>query len=269
MEAGFVVSLAHRVKQQGSSWWKTTRGGFVPASRVHGKQTSDFHGGEIPDDARHAFGFVMAETAAASAHNDKGKLQWKRRLAHREFLAFAEEVDVGGRPYLVTRDGLYVRKADVRLAVPATRPIEVQAWERWIDVDLERQLLVAYEGDVPVYAALVSSGKRGTEDESFVTPKGRYRITGKHVSSSMDGDTASDGRYSIQDVPWAMFFHGNYALHGAFWHSKFGERRSHGCVNLGPTDARWLFYWTTPFIPDGWHGVNAHDGAPGSMVWIH
>jgi hypothetical protein len=122
MEAGYVVSLAHRVKQQGSSWWKTTRGGFVQASRVHGKETRDFHGGEVPEDARHAFGFVMSETAAASARNDKGALQWKRRLGHREFVAFAEEVEVGGRPYLVTRDGLYVRKADVRLAVPATRP---------------------------------------------------------------------------------------------------------------------------------------------------
>lgn len=268
MEAGYVVSLAHKVKQQGASWWKTTRGGFVQASRVHGKETRDFHGGEVPADARHAFGFVMSESAAGSARNDKGALQWKRRLAHREFLAFTEEVEVGGRPYLVTSDGLYVRKADLRLAAPATRPAEVQPWERWIDVDLERQLLVAYAGDVPVYAALVSSGKRGSEDE-FLTPKGRYRINGKHVSSSMDGNTASDGRYSIQDVPWAMFFHGNYALHGAFWHSKFGERRSHGCVNLGPTDARWLFFWTTPFVPDGWHGVNAHDGAPGSMVVVH
>jgi len=183
-------------------------------------------------------------------------------------VAFASEVEVGGRPYLVTRDGLYVRKADVRLAAPATRPADVQAWERWVDVDLERQLLVAYAGDVPVYAALVSSGKRGSDDE-FVTPKGKFRIGGKHISSSMDGNTASDDRYSIQDVPWAMFFHGNYALHGAFWHDKFGERRSHGCVNLGPSDARWLFFWTTPLLPDGWHGVNAHAGAPGSMVVIH
>ena len=51
--------------------------------------------------------------------------------------------------------------------------------------------------------------------------------------------------------------------------SRFGERCSHGCVNLGPSDARWLFYWTTPFVPEGWHGVNAHEGAPGSLVVVH
>jgi lipoprotein-anchoring transpeptidase ErfK/SrfK len=135
-------------------------------------------------------------------------------------MAFAGEEQVGRQVYLVTSDGLYVRKSELRLAAPATRPEGVAAWERWIDVDLERQLLVAYEGDVAVYATLVSSGKRGTAEESFLTPKGSYRITAKHVSSSMDGNAASDGRYSIQDVPWAMFFSGNYALHGAFWHQQ-------------------------------------------------
>ena len=270
MEAGFVVTLADKVKQAGSTWWKTTRGGYVQASRVHRKQTQDFVGGEIPAEGRFAFGFVESERGgSASARDEKGALKWKKKLEHRQFLAFAAEELVGRQAYLVTADGLYVRKADLRLAVPASRPDEVAAWERWIDVDLERQLLVAYEGDVPVYATLVSSGKRGTAEESFLTPKGQYRITAKHVSSSMDGNAASDGRYSIQDVPWAMFFSGNYALHGAFWHRKFGERRSHGCVNLGPSDARWLFWWTTPFVPEGWHGVNAHEGAPGSMVVIH
>ena len=270
MEAGFVVTLADKVRQQGGTWWKTTRGGYVQASRVYRKQTHDFVGGEIPAEGRHAFGFVESERGgSASARDEKGELKWKRKLEHRQFLAFAEEVTVGRTAYLVTPDGLFVRKGDLRLAVPATRPEEVAAWERWIDVDLERQMLVAYEGDVPVYATLISSGKRGTAEESFLTPKGRYRITAKHVSSSMDGNAASDGRYSIQDVPWAMFFSGNYALHGAFWHQKFGERRSHGCVNLGPSDARWLFLWTTPFVPEGWHGVNAHEGAPGSMVVIH
>lgn len=270
MEAGFVVTLADKLREEGQAWWKTTRGGYVQASRVGRKGTSDFHGGEVPADARVAFGFVMAERgASASARGEDGALKWKRKLEYREFLAFAEEVEVSGRPYLVTADGLHVRKGDLRLAAPATRPEGVQAWERWIDVDLGQQMLVAYEGDVPVYATLISSGRRGTEEESFATPKGMFRITAKHVSSSMDGNTASDGRYSIQDVPWAMFFSGNYALHGAFWHQKFGERRSHGCINLGPSDARWLFFWTTPFVPEGWHGVNAHEGAPGSMVVIH
>jgi hypothetical protein len=85
----------------------------------------------------------------------------------------------------------------------------------------------------------------------------------------MDGATATDGNYAIQDVPWVMYFEGSYALHGAFWHRSFGRVRSHGCVNLGPSDARWLFHWTTPFLPEGWHGVHATDESPGATVVVH
>jgi hypothetical protein len=254
LEAGMVITLGEKVKDNGRSWWRTTRGAFVQSHRAWRKKATDFHGGEVPAGAT-KFGFVIEEVAAASAISPKGKLQWKRKLQFRELLVFTGEAEVDGRTYLVTADGLHVREKDMRMARLATRPVDVRPYERWIDVDLERQLLVAYDGDVPVYATLVSTGKKGTEEESFLTPTGKFRIAGKHVSSSMDGDTASDGAYSIQDVPWAMFFH--------------GSRRSHGCVNLGPTDARWLFYWTTPFVPETWHGVAAHPGAPGSMVVVH
>lgn len=268
LESGYVITLGEKVKGEGRSWWRTTRGAFVESRLVYRKGTSDFHGGEIPPGTTR-FGFVMEEVASSSVMSPKGKLTWKRKLGHRELVAFTGEVEIAGRTYFVTADGQHVAASILRMAEPATRPKEVRDYERWIDVDLERQILVAYEGDVPVYATLVSTGKKGTEEESFLTPTGKFRITTKHISSSMDGNTASDGSYSIQDVPWAMFFHGNFALHGAFWHSKFGSRRSHGCVNLGPTDAKWLFEWTTPFLPATWHGVSAHAGAPGSMVVVH
>lgn len=269
MEKGFMITISERVHEKGRSWWRTTRGGFVEAGRAWRRsKNKDFEGGQILEGSGFPFGFVMAEKGAASMLDDKGALKWKRRLEYREFLDFTEEVDVDGRPYLVTADGLYVRRKDVRLAVPAERPEEVAPWEPWIHVSLEQQLLVAYEGDTPVYATLVSTGKKGSAEESFATPKGQWRIQSKHISSSMDGTTASDGNYSIQDVPWTMFFEGSYALHGAFWHSRFGRRRSHGCVNLGPTDARWLFHWTMPVLPEGWHGVKSNEETPGTMVVV-
>jgi hypothetical protein len=268
MEKGFTITLGDKVKEKGRSWWRTTRGGFVESSKTWKKKTYDFEGSAIAADSGFPFGFVMEEEASASMLTEDGKLKRKRKLEYREFLDFAEEVEIDGTKYLVTADGLHVRAKDVRLAEPATRPEGLKPWEKWIDVDLGRQILVAYEGEQPVYATLVSTGKKGTAEESFETPTGSYRIDTKHISSSMDGSTASDGNYSIQDVPWAMFFKDSYALHGAFWHSRFGNRRSHGCVNLGPTDARWMFNWTTPILPEGWHGVKAHEGAPGTLVVI-
>jgi len=268
LEKGFIITLSERVKEKGRGWWRTTRGGFVESSRAWRRKTKDFQGAEVPEGSSFPFGFVMEEKSAAYKLNDEGKLKRERKLEYREFIDFSEEVEVDGKAYMVTADGLHVRKKDVRLADPATRPEEVKAWESWIDVSLELQILVAYDGDQPVYATLVSTGRKGTEEEPFETPKGSWRIQSKHVSSSMDGNTASDGNYSIQDVPWTMFFEGSYALHGAFWHSRFGRRRSHGCINLGPSDARWLFNWTTPVLPEGWHGVKAHEGAPGTLVVV-
>ena len=85
----------------------------------------------------------------------------------------------------------------------------------------------------------------------------------------MDGDVASDGPYSIQDVPWIMYFNASIALHGAFWHSNFGHVQSHGCVNLAPWDAKALFGWTEPRLPAGWHGVAATEEHPGTRVVVH
>jgi len=66
-----------------------------------------------------------------------------------------------------------------------------------------------------------------------------------------------------------QYFHESYALHAAFWHDDFGRVRSHGCVNLPPVDAAWLFEWTDPVVPSPWHGSNAVAGEPGTVVYIH
>jgi hypothetical protein len=58
----------------------------------------------------------------------------------------------------------------------------------------------------------------------------------------------------VEHVPWVLLFQGHNALHGAYWHDRFGQRRSHGCVNLAPKDARWIFEWVSPTLPEGWTG---------------
>lgn len=67
------------------------------------------------------------------------------------------------------------------------------------------------------------------------------------------------GAYELRDVPWIQYFEAGYALHGAYWHDVFGIPRSHGCINLAPIDARYVFMWTQPDVPEGWHGINISD----------
>ena len=81
-------------------------------------------------------------------------------------------------------------------------------------------------------------------------------------------DDDANGYYAIEDVPWVMFFHKGYGLHGAFWHRAFGHVRSHGCVNLTPGDAKWLFDWTSPALPPGWSAVLPTPDEPGTLVRV-
>jgi lipoprotein-anchoring transpeptidase ErfK/SrfK len=150
-------------------------------------------------------------------------------------------------------------------------PEGIQPRERWVDVHLGSQTLVAMVGRSPAYATLVSSGKESDDPKKdHRTPTGVWRIREKHVTTTMDGNgtAAGDLPYSIEDVPYAMYFEGSYALHAAFWHEDFGVRRSHGCVNLAPLDARYLFFFTGPHIQKGWHGAWSAEGLEGSRIVI-
>jgi len=75
--------------------------------------------------------------------------------------------------------------------------------------------------------------------------------------------------FELRDVPWIQYFAAGYALHGAYWHDVFGVPRSHGCVNLSPIDARYVFFWTDPPLPEGWHGLNVgSEMGEGTVVFV-
>lgn len=105
--------------------------------------------------------------------------------------------------------------------------------------------------------------KLNAEDERrfLNVQKGRhpeYGVTTRRGSSS----------FELRDVPWIQYFSSGFALHGAYWHDVFGVPRSHGCVNLAPIDARLVFLWTDPPVPEGWHGLNVQDET-GEGTWVH
>lgn len=307
MARGFIVALDRDFKAAGTRWWRTTFGFAAPFDRLVLLNGSTKHvgnwftgegavadllpfpelagpvdAGEEPAVALDAgaplagvVAFVTSSGVPALDVTDDGKgglkVGWGEALPRRSaVLLTGREATISGVTYHQTSAGFWVRLASLRLAHPQI-PADVGADERWIDVDLTRQQLVAFEGRRPVFATLVSSGRRNPYDaeRDFATPPGTFRIREKHVTTTMDGDVASDGPYSIEDVPWVMYYQGSYALHGAFWHDAFGSVRSHGCVNMSPEDARTLFAWADPQIPAGWHGVFSKDENAGSRVVVH
>jgi len=106
--------------------------------------------------------------------------------------------------------------------------------ERWIDVDLTNQRVYAYEGDTIVNSFIVSTGTWRTP-----TVTGKFKVYIRLRSGSMRGPG-----YFLPDVPYIMYFHKSYGLHGTYWHNNFGTPMSHGCVNLSIDDAAWLYNWS-------------------------
>jgi lipoprotein-anchoring transpeptidase ErfK/SrfK len=75
--------------------------------------------------------------------------------------------------------------------------------------------------------------------------------------------------YYVPEVPYAMFFHEAYAVHGTYWHDLFGQPVSRGCVNLRIGDAKKLFEWAGPELPPGQSQVTASYANPGTVVVVH
>jgi hypothetical protein len=107
-----------------------------------------------------------------------------------------------------------------------------------VAVDTYEQSLGVYVDGRLIYATLISSGSR-----YFPTRPGTFQVWARLDQGKMSGAYLKDRRdfYYLEDVPYILYYDGDRALHGAYWHDKFGSRTSHGCVNLSPRDARWLF----------------------------
>ena len=122
--------------------------------------------------------------------------------------------------------------------------------EKVIVVDLATQFLTAYESEKPVFMARISSGVRMSEG-GFSTPRGHFRTTYKRPCRHMVAQPSEFGSgFDLPGVPWVSYFTSEgIALHGAYWHNNFGVPNSHGCVNMTPQAAKWVYRWTIPTVP--------------------
>jgi hypothetical protein len=138
--------------------------------------------------------------------------------------------------------------------------------DRWIRVDLSEQMVIAYEGDEPVRAFIISSGLPGTP-----TVTGTFRIRVKVRSQTMEGgDPALHNYYNLPNVQWVQYFYADYSFHGTYWHNNFGHPMSHGCINMTIADAKWLWDWAEPAwdeeSPAVWQASTTDN--PGTLVIV-
>lgn len=120
---------------------------------------------------------------------------------------------------------------------------DVDPNEKRIVTNITYQTLTCYEGDREVYFCRTSTG---VADKT--TPVGTLHTWRKLVSVRMAGGTGASG-YDTPGVSWTTLIQGEgVAIHSTFWHNNYGQKRSHGCINVCPEDAKWIFRWTTPYV---------------------
>jgi glucose/arabinose dehydrogenase len=151
----------------------------------------------------------------------------------------------------------------LRPFVPAVRPQQIGPDEKWVEVNLAEQVVIAHVGDTPVFATLTATGRRGYE-----TDEGLFRVWSQLRDAPMEW-LNSRPPYSLANVPWIMYFNQSQGFHGTYWHDAFGTVRSAGCVNLSPHDARWLFNWVDLKLAAGQRIKYATLEEPGVWVWVH
>lgn len=118
----------------------------------------------------------------------------------------------------------------------------------WVSVSTSRQMMAVFDGDRLIYKTLVATGIPGVGSKDYSTVKGVYNAIGSYrpASQTMQGGSrASDTYYSLEDVRYVTYFYQDYAIHGSYWHTKYGiAPQSHGCVNATVYDASLI--WRLP-----------------------
>lgn len=268
-ETGF--AFVDFYEHEGRRWGLTSDLSLVPLDRVKPVEASKFRGLLLDGEASLPVVFVRARNAHLYRGDPRTTgLTLARPIEYREaFSITGEAVRTGSGRYLETRDGFWLRDQHlVRVDPMKKRPSWAAQDRSWIDVSILKQTLVAYEGDRPKFVTLVSTGIGGLGDpeETYATVQGTFLVHTKHVTATMDSDEVGD-EFDLRDVPYVQYFQDGYALHAAYWHDSFGSPRSHGCINLSPADARWLFHWSYPPVPHNWH--SALSLKQGSLVYVH
>jgi hypothetical protein len=260
------VSVDGLVEYEGQRWYQINEEEYVPADALSLAGPSRFQGIYLTEQPQHPLAWINRWVQPSVV--PQGALNAAVESINRYQLVpiFAEERRGDEIWYLVGPDQ-WIEQENVSRVDVDPPPPEVGPGEKWIEVDLFEQTVAAYEGERMVYATLISSGRTGT-----TTPPGLYRLWAKRREGKMSNPDVEDGDaawYYIEDVPWTMYFHEGYSLHAAFWHDAFGFTRSHGCVNLAPRDALWLFNWADPPIPEDLKEAYIGGSTPNTWVWVH
>jgi lipoprotein-anchoring transpeptidase ErfK/SrfK len=272
MHLGDMISLNKSGSLRGKRYWKTGKNFLVWDSDITGYKVPRYHGINLRKlGINLPAAIIRAKTKGATVYEYPGGPVKKGIKPLKHYTAHAiydrKKVKEPGKKrktlFYRVKDG-WIHARRVLSAWPSKPNVKIKPCEKWIEINVSMQTLVAYEGEEPVYMSPISSGKK-----THPTKYGIFRTWFKKANSDMTSSLSSE-RYRVDEVPWSIFFYLGQALHAAYWHTNFGNRKSHGCVNLTPIDARFLYEWVEPSVPNGWIEVKVDEKSPvvGTLVIV-
>jgi hypothetical protein len=216
---------------QGGQTYYQVLYGWMAGTDLQLLTPSTFTGIKLTRPVPFRFGWVLAETQSINAAGKPVQSYHRYQVIHE----VPAVTSLPGYIAIGTDEWLLVDK--VALVNPQLPPQAGPNTCRFIYTDLNTQTLSVYEDCKLVFATLISSGKNSW------TFEGRFTILYKVEYNSILPPRYSTSDYYIEEVPYFMTYDDNFGFHGAYWHDDFGAAASHGCINLSPADAGWLYKW--------------------------
>mgnify|MGYP006291450111 CR=1 FL=1 len=244
--SGFTyVTFKDQVYQQGRNFY-LTRSGWMSSRDLTVEDIPRFQGVEFTRTPERDFGWVL------NYFTRDGRIETKRTpgyarddytghfLDHLELVTIYDQKQVKDLTWYMVGPEEWIMQTSIAKITPRTKPPEGFNWKRWIEVNLYEQTVAIYDDSQLVFATLVASG-----DPPYWTYTGTFKIYKRYKVTGMRGrfpDNKNEN-YTLDKVPWTLYYDEARAFHGAYWRASLGFPQSHGCINMTLGDSHWLYDW--------------------------
>ncbi len=252
----FASLLTRTTNDAGEVWYMINYGEYVQEKDITLAEVSEFRGVALSHQPERPFAWVVQEIRPSSKPDGEPNSAFDKLERYDRVEIYDTKLGDDDWLWYDIGDGRWVRQTQLSVITLAPRPEEIGEGEFWTEVDLFEQTFKAYEGDRLVFASLVSSGLN-----QWPTNEGLYQVAQRLKEYKMDGSEGLPDYYNLEDIPYIMYFNMDrgIALHGTYWHDRFGYKTSHGCVNMTIQDAEWTYTWSADAPNDLWVYVHTSD----------
>lgn len=233
------VAYQQRAEEDLGIFYYLQDGGWIRGEGARAALPYPFQGLLFSSTPRNAFGWLLGEAQSRNTPSYSSAYTGRYYYTFNVVQVYAVQ-NAEGMDWLLIGPDEWLEARFVGWVEPRRASPEGITAPRWIEINLYEQTLAVYDANQLIFATLVSTGM-----DPFWTQPGTFSIYQKMPVETMSGSFEADRSdyYYLQAVPWTMYYDGKRALHGAYWHSRFGYVTSHGCVNMSLADSHWLYDW--------------------------